>query len=87
MNLMIQQGWQCSCCGKVYSPTTTMCFYCPPKVTVESNTASPQRQPLHDMAIFDLADTHLYEGGKNYGVLAFARAIEAAHGIKEKTNA
>jgi hypothetical protein len=45
-------------------------------------TAPPQRQPLHDMAVFDLADTHLYEGSKNYGVLAFARAIEAAHGIK-----
>lgn len=39
------------------------------------------RRPLHDMAVFDLADEHLYEGDKNYGVLAFARAIERAHGI------
>lgn len=23
-----QQGWQCPICGRVYSPTTTMCFYC-----------------------------------------------------------
>ena len=22
------QGWQCPCCKKVYSPTTPMCFYC-----------------------------------------------------------
>jgi arsenate reductase-like glutaredoxin family protein len=51
-------------------------------VVVGQGFTPPQRQPLHDMAVFDLADTHLYEGGKNYGVLAFARAIEAAHGIK-----
>lgn len=43
MNLMIQQGWQCPCCSKVYSPTTPMCFYCPPKVTVASNSI-PQRE-------------------------------------------
>ena len=23
-----QQGWQCPICGRVYSPTTVMCFYC-----------------------------------------------------------
>ena len=23
-----QQGWQCPLCGRVYSPTTMMCFYC-----------------------------------------------------------
>lgn len=22
------QGWQCPVCGRVYSPSTTMCFYC-----------------------------------------------------------
>lgn len=22
------QGWQCPICGRVYSPTTPMCFYC-----------------------------------------------------------
>ena len=43
MNLMIQQGWQCPCCSKVYSPTTPMCLYCPPKVTVASNS-TPQRE-------------------------------------------
>lgn len=43
--------------------------------------APTPRKPLHDMAVFDLADEHLYQGGKNYGILAFARAIERAHGI------
>ena len=22
------QGWQCPICGRVYSPTTPMCWYC-----------------------------------------------------------
>ena len=22
------KGWQCPCCGRVYSPTTPMCWYC-----------------------------------------------------------
>lgn len=24
----IRQGWQCPCCGRVYSPDTPMCLYC-----------------------------------------------------------
>lgn len=32
------QGWQCPCCGHVYSPTTSMCSYCPPK-TAWSNVS------------------------------------------------
>ena len=39
---------------------------------------------LTDDAVFELADTNLYEGGKNYGVLAFAKAIE--HALKEKNH-
>jgi hypothetical protein len=37
---------------------------------------------LTDDVVFELADTNLYEGGKNYGVLAFAKAVEQA--LKEK---
>jgi hypothetical protein len=37
---------------------------------------------LTDDVVFELADTKLYEGGKNFGVLAFAKAIEQA--LKEK---
>ncbi len=39
---------------------------------------------LTDDAVFELADTNLYDGGKNYGVLAFAKAVEQA--LKEKNH-
>ena len=46
--------------------------------------APPKREwvGLTDDVVFELADTNLYEGGKNFGVLAFAKAIEQA--LKEK---
>ena len=52
-------------------------------VDFDINTAPPQRQPLTDEQIKDVlirnrAALPLY--------LCFARAIEAAHGIKEKNN-
>jgi hypothetical protein len=46
----------------------------------------PTRKPLDEIAVFDLADQYIYEGGKNYGILAFARAIESAHNIKEQSH-
>lgn len=27
-NLLVNKGWQCPICGRVYSPITPMCFYC-----------------------------------------------------------
>ena len=47
---------------------------------------SPKRTwvGLTDDVVFELADTNLYEGGKNFGVLAFAKAIEQA--LKEKNH-
>ena len=27
-NIFINKGWQCPICGRVYSPTIPMCFYC-----------------------------------------------------------
>ena len=47
---------------------------------------APQKQwvGLTDDVVFELADTNLYEGGKNFGVLAFAKAIEQA--LKEKNH-
>lgn len=26
---LVQQGWQCPICKRVYSPSTALCFYCP----------------------------------------------------------
>ena len=39
---------------------------------------------LTDDAVFEIADTNLYEGGKNFGVLDFARAVEQA--LKERNH-
>ena len=51
--------------------------------TVPLYTAPPKQWVgLTDDVVFELADTNLYEGGKNFGVLAFAKAIEQA--LKEK---
>lgn len=36
--MFAQQGWQCPCCKKVYSPTTPMCFYCAAPVKTGSST-------------------------------------------------
>jgi hypothetical protein len=49
-------------------------------------TTPPKREwvGLTDDVVFELADTNLYEGGKNFGVLAFAKAIEQA--LKEKNH-
>ena len=27
-DIFVNKGWQCPICGRVYSPTTPMCFYC-----------------------------------------------------------
>jgi hypothetical protein len=51
-------------------------------------TAPPQRKPLTDEQIRELADTHLFyqpEGYEVSGIFNLARAIEAAHGIKQKS--
>jgi hypothetical protein len=48
----------------------------------EKSTGMNQWQGLTDDVVFELADTNLYQGGKNFGVLAFAKAIEQA--LKEK---
>lgn len=32
------QGWECPKCGRVYSPSTCMCFYCGPNATPATTT-------------------------------------------------
>ncbi len=60
-------------------------------LTLQQNAITALRQALEterewvgltDDAVFELADTNLYDGGKNFGVLAFAKAVEQA--LKEK---
>lgn len=36
-----QQGWECPKCGKVYSPSTPMCFTCPQKVKTQTTINTP----------------------------------------------
>ena len=36
-----QQGWTCPKCGRVYSPSTPMCFYCNNQKTWTSPTTNP----------------------------------------------
>lgn len=58
-----------------------------PKIAnvIKEVLAQPAQEPLSDDSILDIADYYLYNGGKTYGVLEFARAIEAAQGIKGNT--
>ena len=59
------------------------------QVAISALPAAPQRKPLTDEDLRKLADKHLFyqpEGYEVSGVFALARAIEAAHGIKEKNN-
>ncbi len=39
-----QQGWQCPICKRVYSPTTSMCYYCGNTGTTTTDTATVTRQ-------------------------------------------
>lgn len=38
-NLFVNKGWQCPICGRVYSPTTSMCFYCGNKEIANQQTS------------------------------------------------
>ena len=35
-----QQGWQCPLCGRVYSPTTLMCYYCGGQTKTTTHTGA-----------------------------------------------
>ena len=56
------------------------------QLLAKQNRAPPKREwvGLTDDEVFEFADTNLYEGGKNYGILSFGKAIEAK--LKQKNN-
>jgi methionyl-tRNA synthetase len=37
-DVIIQQGWECPKCKRVYSPTTPMCMYCPQSIASGTST-------------------------------------------------
>ena len=37
-NNFVQQGWQCPICKRIYSPTTTMCYYCNQDTTITTTS-------------------------------------------------
>ena len=43
-NLSAPQGWVCPKCGRVYSPTTPMCFYCGSEdhITISTTGTQPE---------------------------------------------
>jgi hypothetical protein len=45
---MAQQGWQCPVCKHVFSPSTPVCFYCPPKTETTTNTTHYTGQHSYD---------------------------------------
>ena len=55
-----QQGWQCPICKRVYSPTTSMCFYCG---NVETTTSTNLTIDLNPQ---DLVSTHTAGKGMCY---------------------
>ena len=67
-------------------PAPGYCKHCK-QYTIEEPLPAAQRQPLTDEDLRKLADRHLFyqpEGYEVSGIYSLARAIEAAHGIKEK---
>jgi len=36
----IPQGWECPKCKRIYSPTTSMCSFCPQKLVTTTSTGT-----------------------------------------------
>ena len=48
------EGWACPKCGRVYSPTTPMCFYCPLQTVTATGTTITTSYPLKYKEIMDI---------------------------------
>jgi hypothetical protein len=63
----IQQGWQCPVCGKVYAPSTPMCWSCPAKADqtwINGTGQAPDKPNVKTTSGNQEPDMHeLMEGG------------------------
>ena len=54
IDLTAPQGWVCPKCGRVYSPTTPMCYYCGGEqtstVSTGTGTGTPYIDYVHSVA-------------------------------------
>ena len=55
-SLFCNKGWQCPICGRVYSPTTPMCFYCGNK-SESTQVATTQSGNLIDARCVKIENT------------------------------
>lgn len=44
--MMIEQGWQCPICKRVYNPRQEMCLYCGPHSQTDSTKPSPKQEGI-----------------------------------------
>ena len=84
-----QEPVACRFCHDARGCWTWQCYHCGEIDDVQQPAAQPeQRKPLTEEDLRKLADKHLFyqpEGYEVSGIYNLARAIEAAHGIKENT--
>lgn len=48
---LVQQGWQCPICKRIYSPLTMMCFYCNNGSTKTSTRITPDNDAEADSVL------------------------------------
>ena len=67
---LARQGWQCPLCGRVYSPDTSMCFYCGGEQKTAYSTTDPAIHPK----TYEPYTTPIQEWGRSTTVKVIAPA-------------
>lgn len=68
---MVNYGWICPKCGRVYAPTQTMCLYCGGSSILKQTDSTQPYNPLQDLArvtsneLKDLTDITTLSGVSN----------------------
>jgi hypothetical protein len=81
MQKPVPVAWMCSDPDLAEKGYSRFSSRCEGAWNIPVYTSPPQRKPLTDDEIVNLSDLH----SGCYGTTDFARAIEAAHGIKEQS--